>query len=374
MLPDFRLESFFDVWEFTARYNLCASDAQTMALSELLALAGSEDRAAWERLTLGYIPVKGTPELREAIAQTYECIEPADVLCFAGAEEGLYCAMHGLLGSGDHAIVAVPNYQSTESVPRSICDVTGVALREQSGWNLDLDEIAAALRPNTRLIAVNFPHNPTGKIVSPQMWDSLVELCRARGLYLFSDEVYRGIERDPRKRLAQAADRYERALSLNVFSKAYGLPGLRIGWIACRDKDAIERMAGIKHYLSICNAAPSEVLARMALAAATPILSRNRSICAENLALLRRFFARHAERFEWYEPDGGCVAFPRYLGGDVEAFCNGLAERAGVLLLPASAFKSDLLPVARDRFRIGYGRRGMEEGLAALEQFLERGA
>lgn len=374
MLPDFRLESFFAVWEFTAKYNLCASDAQTMALSELLGLAGAEDRAAWERLSLGYIPTQGTPELRETIAQTYESIAPGDVLCFAGAEEGLYCAMHALLNGGDHAVVAVPNYQSTESVPRSICEVSGVALHEEQAWNLDPDEILAALRPNTRLVAVNFPNNPTGKIVSPEAWDALIELCRARGLYLFSDEVYRGIERDSRKRLTQAADRYERALSLNVVSKAYGLPGLRVGWIASRDKDALRRMAGVKHYLSICNAAPSEVLARIALSAGTPILSRNRNICAENLALLRRFFSRHAKLFEWYDPDGGCVAFPRYLGGDVEAFCSDLAERAGVLLLPASAFASDLAPVSRDRFRIGYGRRGMEEGLAALEEFLERNA
>lgn len=371
MLPEFRLETYFGIWEFKARYHLTASDAETMELRELLALGDERDRERFERLRLNYIEVNGTPDLRAAIAATYETIEPEDVLCFAGAEEGLYCAMHALLGTGDHAIVAVPNYQSAESIPLSLCDVSGIALHGDRNWALDLDELRAALRPNTRLISVNFPNNPTGKIVDSGTFDALVEMCRERGIWLFSDEVYRGIEREPSKRLSQAADRYERALSLNVMSKAYGLPGLRVGWIACRDRAILERMEKIKHYLSICDASPSEVLATIALKARERILDRNRSIAQENLAKLSAFFGRHGDRFEWYEPDGGCIAYPRYLGDDgVESFCARLVEEAGVLLLPASMYRSELLPTAPDRFRIGYGRRGMDEALQAFEAFL----
>jgi len=190
-------------------------------------------------------------------------------------------------------------------------------------------------------------------------------------MYLFSDEVYRGIERDQAKRLPQAADVYERALSLNVVSKAYGLPGLRVGWIACRDRDVLARMLKIKHYLSICNSAPSEVLATIAVKAGGRIMQRNRDICADNLQKLDAFFARHADRFQWHTPDGGCVAYPRYLGGDgVERFCEQLVEEAGVLLLPASMYHSELLPTPPDRFRIGYGRLGLDEALAAFEDFI----
>lgn len=124
-LPEFRLESYLGVFEFKARYHLTASDAETYAITELLELADAADRERWEHMRLGYIPTEGTPELREAIAQTYDTIEPGDVLCFAGAEEGLFCAMHALLDRGDHAVVLVPNYQSMESVPRSICEVSG---------------------------------------------------------------------------------------------------------------------------------------------------------------------------------------------------------------------------------------------------------
>ncbi len=371
LLPEFRLESYFGIWEFKARYHLTASDAETMEVPELLAFADANDRERWDRLRLSYIQTRGTPELRDAIASTYDSITAEDVLCFAGAEEGLYCAMHALLGADDHAIVLVPNYQSAESIPRSLCEVRGVPLHEDRGWALDLDELRSLVRPNTRLISVNFPNNPTGKICDKQTFDGLIDLCRERGIYLFSDEVYRGIERDALKRLPQAVDRYERALSLNVVSKAYGLPGLRVGWIACRERAVLDRMEQLKHYLSICNAAPSEVLATVAVKAASEIFKRNRDLCAANLAKLDSFFARHRDRFEWYEPDGGCIAYPRYLGNDgVEAFCKRLVEEAGVLLLPASMYRSELLPAPSDRFRIGYGRRGMDEALAAFEEFL----
>ncbi|HKU67057.1 MAG TPA: aminotransferase class I/II-fold pyridoxal phosphate-dependent enzyme [Candidatus Baltobacteraceae bacterium] len=372
-LPEFRLESYFGVWEFKARYHLTASDAQTLPMRELLAMADAQDRERWEHLQLGYIPTEGTPQLRAAIAGTYHAIAPDDVLCFAGAEEGLYCAMHALLTPADHAVVLVPNYQSMESVPRSLCEVSGIALHDHDGWNLDVDELQAALRPNTRLVAVNFPNNPTGKIVDARTFEEIIELCRLHGIYLFSDEVYRGIERDERKRLPQAADAYERALSLNVVSKAYGLPGLRVGWIACRDRDLLARMAKLKHYLSICNAGPSELLACIALKARNRILKRNRDLAAENVRKLEAFFGRHRERFEWYAPDGGCVAYPRYLGAQgVERFCERLVDEAGVLLLPSSMYRSELLATPQDRFRIGYGRFGMDQALAAFEEFLGR--
>lgn len=370
-LPIFRLEAYFSKWEFNARHNLAASDAQSFELEELLQLAGPGEAEAWERLALSYVPVRGTERLREAISASYESVSPRDVICFAGAQEGLYAAMHVLLERGDHAVVTVPNYQSLEAVPRSICEVSGIALHPENGWDLDLEALRAQLRPNTTLIAVNFPHNPTGAVISSERFSQLVEICRSRGIYLFSDEVYRGIERDASRTLVQAADLYDRALSLNVVSKAYGLPGLRVGWIACRDAAVLERLEAFKHYLSICNAAPSEFLAAIAVNARERIFERNRRIAAENLERLSAFFTAHAHRFEWDVPAGGCTAYPRYLGADgVEAFCESLLQEEGVLLLPGSIYRSDLLPVPTDRFRIGYGRRAMESALEAFDRFM----
>lgn len=373
LLPDFRLETHFSRWEFKARHHMTASDAETMTMTELLALAGPEDREAWERASLGYTETWGAPALRETIASTYDTLSGADILTFAGAEEGLYCAMRALLEPGDHAVVTVPNYQSMETLPVTISgNVTGVALRPENRWQPDLDDVRAALRPETKLVAVNFPNNPTGVVADPDVFRGLADLCAGRGIHLFSDEVYRGLELDPGRRLPQAADLYERALSLNVMSKAYGLPGLRIGWIASRDHALLSRMEKTKHYLSICNSRPSEVLAGIALKAREGILARNRALCAENLEKLAAFFAARPHLYEWAAPDGGCVAFPRYLGADgVEEHCRRLVEEKGVLLLPASLYVSDLLPVPADRFRVGFGRRDIDAGLSAWAEFLD---
>ena len=372
-LRPFALEVFFSKWEFTARHHLCASDMQSMTLSELLAMADAEDRAAWDALYLGYTETWGSPGLRDAIASTYENVVARDVLTFVGAQEGIFAVMHALLGSDDHAITVIPNYQSVESVPLSICQTTGVALDPERGWELDLDVLRDAIRPNTRVICINFPHNPTGKVISRATLDELIALCRARGIYLFSDEVHRLIERRPEMTLPQVADSYERGISLGVMSKAYGLPGIRVGWVACRDAEALRRIERMKHYTSICGAAPSELLAQIALKARDRILALNRALIARNLPLLAAFFAEHSDLFAWYVPDGGCIGFPRYLGRDgVEAFASRLVEDSGVLLLPASVYKSDLGPTPGDRFRIGYGRDNLEAGLAAMRAHLRK--
>jgi aspartate/methionine/tyrosine aminotransferase len=357
MLPDFRLETYFSRWEFAARYHLTASDAQTMSMRALLALADDDGLARWESVDLGYTQTYGMPELREAIASTYDTVAAEDVLCFAGASEAIFLAMRTLLTPSDHAVVLTPNYQTAETTPLSVCSVTGVALRAEDDWALDVDAVAAALRPQTRLVSVNFPNNPTGTVPDRASWCRLAELCAERGITLFSDEVFRGLELGPDGSLPQAADMSPTALSLNVMSKAYGLPGLRIGWIACRDRELLSRLERAKHYTSICNAGPSEVLALIALRARDQILDRNRRIVAANLPVFGEFFRQYPDLFEFQPPQGGCVAFPRYLGDDgVEAMCARLVQEAGVLLLPASIFESSLTATPKDRFRVGVGR------------------
>lgn len=373
MLPrEFALEAHFAKWEFTARHHFTPSDVETMSVTELLAMADDEDEERWRDARLGYIETEGTSHVRNAIAGTYESIQPADVLTFAGAEEGLYCVMHTLLEPSDHAIALVPNYQALESIPLTLCQVSGIALRPELDWDIDLDEFRSRLRLNTRLVGLNFPNNPTGANASSDVFSAIVEICRSRGIYILNDEVYRGIELDESKRLPQIADLYERGLSLNVTSKAYGFPGLRVGWIASKDRSLLKRMLKLKHYLSICNGTLSEILATVVLKNSDKILSRNRSIVRENLASLRHLFLKYHGLFEWYEPDGGCVMFPRYLGGDVERFCEDLLEDAGIFTLPASTYRSDLLETPTDRFRIGFGRRGLDSILAAFQGFLSR--
>jgi aspartate/methionine/tyrosine aminotransferase len=370
-MRDFALEVHFSKWEFVAKFNLTGSDAENLTLGELLAFAGPETRAAFDSVSLAYTETWGAPALREEIARTYDHIETRDVLCFAGAEEGIYAAMKVLLSPGDHVIVLTPNYQAAETLPLSVCEVTGIALDARNNWALDVDRLRDAIRPNTKMVSINFPNNPTGRIIDRAQFDAIVELCRRNGIWLFSDEVYRLIERDPRMRLPQAVDAYERGISLNVMSKAYGLPGLRIGWLACRDRELLGRFERYKHYLSICNSAPSEFLAIIALQARERILARNRAIIDSNLILLGAFFQEYSNLFDWRVPDGGCVGFVRYKGAQgVQAFTDRLVNETGVLLLPASVYRSELNDVPTNYFRIGYGHSYLPTALAVFREWL----
>jgi aspartate/methionine/tyrosine aminotransferase len=371
VLPDFKLETFFSKWEFNAKYHMCASDMESMTLQDLLNLGTEQDKEDWNQLNFKYIETYGSPKLRSAVANSYSKLSTENILAFAGAEEGLYVAMHCILKKDDHAIIITPNYQSSETIPASICDVSGIGLEANNNWNLDVQKIKDAIRPNTRLISINFPHNPTGKVISKQTLNDLIDIVRQRGIYLFSDEVYRLMERNNNIRLPQVADLYEKGLSLNVMSKSYGLPGLRIGWIASQDLNLLHQMEKMKHYLSICNSSPSEFLAVIALQASADILSRNHKIIDDNLKLLNPFFAQNRDLFEWNEPDGGCIGYPKYLGSEgVMAFCERLIKEHGIMLLPGSIYDSANGPSPSNHFRIGYGRKAMKEGLRKFQEVL----
>jgi aspartate/methionine/tyrosine aminotransferase len=384
-MRDFALEVFLAGWEFTAPYHMTASDIESMTVADLLALATPEDRNALDTLWLGYTETWGSRELRAEIARSYEAMALENILCLAGAGEGLYAVAKVLLQAGDHVLVPTPNYQSAETVPLSVCEVTGIPLRRtaplmgpgtqlRGGWRLHPEDVRAAIRPNTKLLSLNFPHNPTGMLMTREDLDAVIALCRHHGIYILCDEVYRGVELEPADQMPQIADVYERGVSLNVISKAYGLPGLRIGWIASQDTSLLQKVERYKHYLSICNSAPSELLTLVALKARGGILARNHALLQENVMLLEQLFADFPGVVDWQRPQGGCVAFPRCTapeGG--EEFCRKLIEESGVLLLPSSIYASELTDVPQDHFRIGFGRgRMFKEGVVAMRRHFEK--
>jgi aspartate/methionine/tyrosine aminotransferase len=220
-------------------------------------------------------------------------------------------------------------------------------------------------------MTINFPHNPTGAILPLDRFLALIDLCREHGIYILQDEIFNGLGPTDTQHLPFIADVYERGFSLNVPSTAYGLPGLRIGWIASQDTEILSKMELMKHYLSICNSGPSERLTMIALSNRDKILARNCAIVDENLPKWDAFFARHTDLFDWQRPDGSCMAFPRYKGSDgVEAFTKSLVEESGVLFLPSTIYSSDLGPTPNDRLRLGFGRSNLDEGIAALDAHL----
>jgi len=373
-IADFALERYFARWEFAVKHVLGASDVEGWSMAELLELADDETRAMWSGLKLGYTESTGHPLLRAAIASLYDSVDPDGVLVFAGAEEAVYCLLSTAVEPGDHVIVTWPGYQSLYEVARAAgAQVSLHALREEDGWALDVDRLRRSIRPTTRLIVVNAPHNPTGMLPTVEEWRSLSATCAEAGIRLFADEVYRFLEHDGAETLPAGADLDERAVSMGVMSKSFALAGLRIGWLATRDHAVLERCARMKDYTTICSSAPSEVLALIALRARERVLARSRAIVAANLAVLNEFFARRADAFSWVRPRGGSTGFPRLVpggpaGSSADTFAARLVEATGVLLLPSSTFG-----FGDSHVRIGLGRTDLPEAIEALDGFLTRG-
>ncbi len=330
-LAPFKLERYFAEHEFTAKHLLSPSDCESMGLPELLTLADEETIGLWERLWLGYTESQGHPVLREEIARLYPGV-PAEGVLIAAPEEAIFVLMHALLQPGDEIILTWPAYQSLEEVARSIgCNVIRWPLRvESGGWTLDADELNRLATGRTRLVVVNFPHNPTGYLPDRPTWRRILQTAAARGLTLFSDEMYRGLEYDEALCLPPACSIYERAVTLSGLSKSFGLPGLRIGWLATQDEELLGRAGEIKDYTTICSSAPSEILGIVALRARERIVGRNLDIVRSNLALAGDWFVGPSRRIRMAGARGRAGRVPAAAPAAFDpGVCRGSGARAG---------------------------------------------
>lgn len=368
--PPFLLERYFAQHEFSAPHLLCVSDCQTMSMGELLDLEPGS-RQAFERLSLGYTEAPGGAGLRAEIAGLYADLPPDNVLVHVGAQEAIFTFATACLEPGDEVIVHTPCYQSLHQVAATRgCTVIPWVARHENGWAPDPDELVRLVTPRTKAIVVNSPHNPTGFCLDRAAMERIVSVAARQGCLLFSDEVYRFLEYGVSEPPRPACDLYERAVSLGVMSKSLGLAGLRVGWVASRDKAALSAMAAVKDYTSICGSAPSEFLAALALRHREVILDRQRALTVANLDLLEAFMTRHTHLFDWVRPTGGPIAFPRLgTGQDAESFCEEVLSGSGVLLLPGRLYGD----AWKAHMRLGFGRADFAQGLDALESFLRRG-
>ena len=367
-IQPFELERYFAKYEFSSRYLLSSSDCDGLPMSQVLSYADDETKALWDNLTLGYTESQGLPLLRREIAALYRDISPEQVL-EAMPEEGIFLAMNAILRPGDHVICAIPGYQSLYQVAESIgCALTGWQPDESQGWRFAPDVLRESITPATKLIVVNFPHNPTGYLPSQQDYAEIVDIAREHSLYLFSDEMYRLLEYDDTDRLPSAVELYECAVSLFGMSKTFGMAGVRTGWVVTRDAHLLRKMATLKDYTTICPPAPSEILTLIGLRAKDGIIAGNLAKIRKNLTLLDAFFARHSHLFSWVRPRAGTIAFVRLLGEEsASGFCRRVVEEAGIMLMPSSVYG-----YGDKHVRIGFGRGSLAEVLGVLEEYLGR--
>ena len=365
LLPPFKLERFFAKHEFNTEFLLCSSDCEAMSIADLLACEeGAADK--FQNIWLGYTESLGSLSLRKEIAGIYSTTQPEDVLVFSGANEAIYLFMLAALKENDHIIVHTPHYQSLSEVAKGIgCMVSPWQAREENGWALDMDELRHLMRSSTKAVVVNLPHNPTGYLMSRADFDELNKFTQENNLLLFSDEVYRESEYNPADRLPAAVDYGAHAVSLGVTSKTYGLAGLRIGWVATKNRDLYNRMASLKDYTTICNSAPSEFLAEVAMRYRVQLANRNLEIIKHNLTIIDDLFTRYSSLFTWTRPKAGSMCFPKLIKGSVESFCDDLVKKAGVLLLPGSVYDD-----AHNHFRMGLGRKNLPQAVERLESYL----
>ncbi len=364
----FETERYYAKYEFTTPHLLSVSDCETVSIDELLQLGGySYDEFA--KIRLGYTESQGDPLLRARVADGYENVDADHVLILNSPVEGIYLAICSILEPGDEAIIMTPAYDALINLAESI---SSQVIRWQinlttTGWQLDLDKLQAVISENTKLIVVNFPHNPSGLLPSEEEFSRLVALANHYGIWLFCDEMYRGLEFSQRATLPSAADLYQRSIVLAGLSKSHGLPGLRAGWLIVRDAELRQQIINWRDYTSICPAAPVEFLARVALDAGENLVQRNNKIIRDNIRLANAFFARWAEMFTWRAPEAGSVALVGISVSSATQYSHQLAKKAGVLLLPAKFMGYD------DRHvRFGFGRLSFPSALAAYEEHLEQ--
>jgi aspartate/methionine/tyrosine aminotransferase len=317
-------------------------------------------------LLLQYGDHLGLPRLRELIAGDGDGLGPDDVIVTAGAAPALFMIATSLLGEGDHVVIAAPNYATNLETPRALsADVEPLDLRFEDGWALDPERLSSMLRDETKLVSLTYPHNPTGAMIGREELERLVALVEDHGqARLLVDETYRELSYG--EALPVAASLSERALSVSSMSKTYGLPGLRMGWIAGRDAELAARLLAAKEQILICGSAIDEEMAARILEARPRILPAIRAKIERHLGTLREWMDGQ-DTFEWVEPSAGVVCMPRFreeIEVDIDRFYADLLAEYGTYVGPGHWFDQD-----RRSFRLGFAwpePDELERGLAGL--------
>ncbi len=368
-IKNFAIERYFARYEFKAKYLLSSSDCDGFPMKYVLDLASNEELEHWNNLRLGYTETRGSEHLRHAIMQHYETIGFDNILvCSPG--EANFALMNVLLQRGDHVICMSPMYQSMYQVAKSI----GCKLifwkpdNSNNQWYYDPSHLEKLITSKTKLIVVNFPHNPTGYSPGSSDFNAIITIARKNGITLFSDEMYRFLTQNPENEIQSACDLYENAVSLWGTAKTFGLGGLRLGWLTSRNNDILNKVEAFKDYLSICNSAPSEILGTIALNNIDQFVQPNIKKIKSNLEVFRQFSERNKDFLNFYEPNAGSTAFVKLkIKESAMAYAERLVQETGIMLLPSETFE-----YGTKHARIGFGRENLPEILDIFEKYINK--
>ena len=365
-IKTFKVEEWMNEHEKTALYNIADTCVNTLSLDELFSLTNTNKYEFFEKISekkLGYGHIQGSPDYKNGICKLYKSLKPENIISTNGAAGANYLVFYSLVNPGDRVISVTPTYQQLYSIPESFnADVQYLRLKPENNFLPDLDELKKLITKNTKLICLNNPNNPTGALIPETMLKVIVNI--ADGAYVLCDEVYRGLNQNDDYQ-PSIADIYENGISICSMSKIFSLAGLRLGWIASKNQEAIEKCLRHREYNIISCGMIDEILASLALKNADIIIKRNKKILKENLHILNEWIKRQ-KHYSYIKPRSGTTALIFYdFSMTSKDFCEKLQKEKGVFLTPGFCF--DIENCAR----IGYAGQKAEliKGLEKLEEF-----
>uniref|UniRef100_UPI004038CA6B aminotransferase n=1 Tax=Dialister succinatiphilus TaxID=487173 RepID=UPI004038CA6B len=369
-IKPFAVEEWMNAYETGARYNIAETCVDSISLDELFELSGTHkesflNKLCARRLTYGYI--EGSPDLKEGIAALYHTIRPDEIVPAHGASGANHHVFYSLINPGDKVISIMPSYQQLYSIPASLgAKVEILHLKKENSYLPDLEELEEMARGGVKMICLNNPNNPTGALMSPEILKKVVDIAKKSDAYLLVDEVYRHLTQDDEWQ-PSIVDMYKKGISTSSMSKVFSLAGVRLGWIATHDKDALKQFWSHRDYNLISCGMIDDTIAALALASKNQILERNKKIIRENLDILDHWIQKEP-RLSYVKPKAGTTALVYYdFPIDSYTFCRRMYDSCGTFVTPGDCFDEP------HSMRIGYAadRDTLKKGLQAMSTFLD---
>ncbi|KAF1975457.1 PLP-dependent transferase [Bimuria novae-zelandiae CBS 107.79] len=388
-IAQFSVEAWMDKYENNCKYNIAETCCASISIDQLRELSEDKGRDVFQTSkALTYGAIRGSDALRDNLARLYSArsgktLPKENIITTNGAIQANYLLAYSLVGPGDHVICHYPTYQSLYEVPKQLgAEVSLWKAQPENKWAPSIDELKSLIKPNTKMIVINNPHNPTGAVLGKSFLQQVIDVASEHKIIIHSDEVYRPIfhgitPMDAEFPPSIVSMGYDRAIATGSMSKAYSLAGIRVGWIASRDSDIINEIAEARHYTLISVSTLDEQVAAFALDPNTihSLLARNISLAKTNMELMEKFVWKNDDACEWVKPVAGTMAFVRFHrdGKAVDSvdFCEKLLEKTGVMFVPGSECFGEEF---KGYVRIGYVNHteGVKEGLDKATQFVRR--
>lgn len=367
-IKPFAVEEWMNAYETGAKYNIAETCVDSISLDELFELSGTDKDAFLNKLCarrLTYGAIEGSSDLKEGIASLYRTMAPQEIVPTHGASGGNHHVFYSLINPGDKVISIMPSYQQLYSIPASLgADVKIMHLKKENGYLPNVDELKKLAEGGVKMICLNNPNNPTGALIPEEILQKVIRIARDFDAYLLVDEVYRHlIQSDDWQ--PSIVDMYEKGISTSSMSKVFSLAGVRLGWIATHDKDALKQMWSHRDYNLISCGMIDDAIAALALKSKEAILKRNKKIIRENLAVLDEWIEKEP-RLSYVKPEAGTTALVYYdFPVDSYTLCRQMYDACGAFVTPGDCFDEPC------SMRIGYaaGRDTLEKGLKAMSTF-----